>query len=158
MEKTEQPLTADVLIELSESSDQAANLQEPPNLSRPLPTVSDPGTELFAEFAQALGDDQAGATTKPSPVLDLGAADDEVCNFEIDSFDYEVDGDALLAGLASSDVAVGRVEGPQTEPVSAAVSQRLAVLEEENAQLHHSLKRVQAEFENVRRRNEREQD
>ena len=157
MANTEQPSRESGTIELSENGDHTAGLPEGEDLPRPRSRPSDPGAELFSEFAQALEDHPAQAVSKPAQVLDLGAAQDQVCNFEIDSFDYELDGDALLAAHPASDLAAGRIEEPQPQAVSAALSQRLAVLEVENAQLRRSLKQWQAEFDSMRRRTEREQ-
>jgi molecular chaperone GrpE len=118
------------------------------------------GDYSIAEAETATGASDLGrlATQAASSVLELV---EELQGDTSHDFDYEIDGDALLQVRAiepSEEKAPSLAEETELDIQLQLLNQRLEFLEEENGQLRWHLRRWQSEFENARRRQERDRE
>ncbi len=81
----------------------------------------------------------------------------ELLECELPEFDYEIDGDAILADQSVSVPQVNLPERIEATPDEEATRARLRELEAEMVALHSQLNRLQADYESLRRRSERQQ-
>jgi len=153
MAKNEQQSLEDHSVEVSEPGHPVGGER---SVFQSTSVDSDLTSDPFAEFARILTEVEE-ASTKPSPSRESGPGDQAV-KPSLSDFDYEIDGDALLTTEPEPGPPPGLAEGAEQGSRLEALSQRLDRLEQENAQLRGRLTQWQADFENARRRAEREQE
>ncbi len=81
----------------------------------------------------------------------------ELLESEPSGFDYEIDGDAILAGQSVSAPLANLSEKVEAASGEEATGERLRELEAETVALHNQLNRLQADYDSLRRRSERQQ-
>lgn len=117
-------------------------------------------TDPLTAFARVLAaSEQAEGKPAAPPKCAEGAALEKVASQMLDcaanKFEYEIDRESLLAAQPAS---ASTAEPFESGTDAAAMSQRVEALRAENERLRRRLVQWQAEFDNVRRRYEREQE